>query len=591
MKTSLREAANIIKQFKRKSLLTKYFITFFLSLVIPISFLIAVMYYTSQSSAKNELGNFAIQSTVITANTLNTSLDSFHNDYLIYLDDYNVQNFLAANTDDVSKPNAFMDISKIREKMNLHMLSSTYLDSVYLYSFKNNYVITNTSGNQIDRFGDTEWLNYYNRYKQNYFITPQKSPYNHISICYELNDGNHPTGLIIFNFDLSRFRQTLFSEKNSSITSAILYSNIGEPIFVLGKDLNQFDNIKNKLKSDTNQQIQLDVESNYIHCYSSLERTNDILQVSFSTNNLSMKNKYSTLFFVLGLIISLLLAGFLSIYLSFKFYNSISGIIMQITESDIGNSASEEHNEKKFDEISFISQNLSRLIMKHSMLEDDLYHKIANLKRMQIMTLQSQLNPHFIFNTLNHISILTLDAGEKGELANSIISNLSELLRSSLANKQNIVDAKTEIDYTKKYLEIEKIKYSDKFDVKWDIDKRVLTCAVAKFMLQPIVENSFIHGIHKVNAQKGLLSISAQVKNESIIFQIKDNGAGISSVNLEKIREKLKTDDLPDAEHIGLCNVHQRIKLIFGEEYGITKIDSRGGETTVEITLPKQEYN
>ena len=111
-------------------------------------------------------------------------------------------------------------------------------------------------------------------------------------------------------------------------------------------------------------------------------------------------------------------------------------------------------------------------------------------------------------------------------------------------------------------------------------------------MLQPIVENAFIHGIYKnINSKNGLLSISAQIINKNVVFQIKDNGAGIGKETLNEIISKLEIDDLPDTKHIGIRNVHQRIKLIFGEEYGITKIKSDSDGTLFEITLPHQPYN
>lgn len=111
-------------------------------------------------------------------------------------------------------------------------------------------------------------------------------------------------------------------------------------------------------------------------------------------------------------------------------------------------------------------------------------------------------------------------------------------------------------------------------------------------MLQPIVENAFIHGIYKAqNQENGLLSISAQVVNKNVVFKIKDNGAGINENKLNELISNLKINDLPDTKHIGVLNVHQRIKLIFGEEYGITKISSDTNGTLVELTLPQQPYN
>lgn len=590
MKASLKEAKNIMKQFKWGSLLTKFFITFFVVLIFPISLLNVFIYTSSQSSTKKEFDDLAKQSALITANTLNTALDSYYNDYLLYLDDVNVQKYLSASESDLTSVDYFLDLSEIRKKMDLHILSSSYLDSIYLYSFNNHYILTNTSAYKAEYSNHVAWLDYYKKNKRSYYIAPQQSPYDdHVSVCYTIEEKDTVSGIVVFNLDLYRLKKAIFSDVKSPMASVILYNDNNEPAFRIGENLIQSDFRNHDYVPGD---IQVVDDKDYLNCYTPLTRSNDILQVSFTTESLTAKRNYSTTYLLLGLVMTFLLAGFLSIYLSFRFYNSVSNIIMQITQSNISDLSAPDKNSTGFDEASFISQNISRLMMKHSLLEGDLFHKIANLKRMQILTLQSQLNPHFIFNTLNHINILTLDAGEKGEMINTIICNLSELLRSSLESNQYIVDAETEISYIKQYLEIERTKYCNKFDVEWNIDESILHCAVVKFMLQPIVENAFVHGIHKaVNGQKGLLCIHAQIVGKNIVFQIKNNGAEINPVQLEKIRSLLNTDDLPDSKHIGLCNVHQRVKLIFGEEYGITKIDSSADETIVEITIPKQDYN
>ena len=314
------------------------------------------------------------------------------------------------------------------------------------------------------------------------------------------------------------------------------------------------------------------------------------MKVSLKTEHLASQRNRLILYLLLGFLLSLAISGILSLHFAFKFYESISNIIIEINENTSDNTTSANYS-NNFDELSFISQNISKLLFRHSMLEDELYQSISNLKRMQLMTLQSQLNPHFLFNTLNHISVLTMDSGENGELANQIICNLSALLRISLGSKEYILDVKTELSYAVKYIEIEKIKYKDKFDVVWDIDENVLNCTAAKFMLQPIIENAFIHGIHKAKKDtKSLLSISVQPINKNIVFKIFNTGAKIDDDKLAELIQQLAVNDLPDSEHIGLCNVHQRIKLMFGEVYGISQITSNSTGTTIEITIPNQPY-
>ena len=475
--------------------------------------------------------------------------------------------------------------------MNIHIQSSSYLHSIYLYSFNNDYVISNSNGNPSDYFQDINWLEYYNTYKKNYYITPQKSPFDdYISVCYEITNYNNYSGLIVFNFDLQRFKQTLLSNNDdSSIMSAILYSENNMPVFIIGETLNPSDF---DAKKNTTGDIQITSDNKYLHTFTPINSSNTILQISFSTKSFGQKSTKAIQYLLLGFLISLIISIILSVYLSLNFYEAISNIIIKLSNENKNDLSATNNKNTEFDELSFISQNISGLILRHSFLETKLHENIATLKRMQLLTLQSQFNPHFIFNTLNHISILTLDAGEKGEIINQIICNFSDLMRISLGNKDYIVDIDTELSYAKKYIEIEKLKHKNKFDIKWNIDDSLLSYSAVKFMIQPIVENAFIHGINKSqNTNRGLLSINVYSANKSIVFQVYNNGPAIPAAKLQEIISQLKTNDLPDSKHIGLCNVHQRIKLIFGEEFGITKITSDSEGTNVELTIPMQPYS
>lgn len=589
MKKSFIEASNLIKQFKWNSLLVKYFRTFFLILILPISILNIFIYTSLQSGTRKDIENFAFQSNSIVVNTLNTALNSFYNDYLYYTDDASVFRYLSADEKTVTSIDFFQYIADIRSKMILHTQSSPYLNSIYLYSFKNNYIISNSSGNPVDYFYDTAWLDHYNKTKKSYYISPQITEFDdHISVCYELSDHSGTMGIIVFNLDLQSFRKTIRSDANSSIASIGLYNEDNDLVFSIGEALDQALDVE-KISSDFDDYIKSD--SKYMHIFTRLEQSNELMQVSLKTELLSSQRSRAIMYLLLGFLLSLAIAGLLSLYFAFKFYESISNIIIEINDKTSENLPSANNNSKNFDELSFISQNISKLLFKHSRLEDELYQSISNLKRMQLMTLQSQLNPHFLFNTLNHISILTMDSGENGELANQIICNLSALLRISLGSKEYILDIKTELSYAEKYIEIERIKYKDKFDVVWDIDESVLNCAAAKFMLQPIIENAFIHGIHKAKKDtKSVLSISVHPVNKNIVFKIFNTGAKIDEDKLSELMQQLAVNDLPDSEHIGLCNVHQRIKLMFGEAYGISQITSDSTGTTVEITIPNQPY-
>ena len=237
MVRSFKDVSYFIKQFKWSSLLTRYFKTFFLVLILPVSLINIFVYTSLKSNVNKEIESYIKQSNQMVANTINTSLNNFYNNHLLYIDDINVQKYLSADMSDIASADFFTTLSEIREKMNLHILSSSYLDSIYLYSFKSDYAISNTSGNPKEYFEDTNWIKVYEKHKKNFYIASQKSTNDdHISVCYELTNSSHSVGLIVFNFDLQAFNKILFSDNETRIVSTSLYNENNEIIFSIGEE-------------------------------------------------------------------------------------------------------------------------------------------------------------------------------------------------------------------------------------------------------------------------------------------------------------------------------------------------------------------
>lgn len=169
--------------------------------------------------------------------------------------------------------------------------------------------------------------------------------------------------------------------------------------------------------------------------------------------------------------------------------------------------------------------------------------------------------------------------------ASRVIRLLSDLLSVSLDTKTTIVTVAEEISYTKKYLEIESIKRRNSFDIVWDMDESLYDLKIIKFILQPIVENAIEHGIKFLLDKRGKIEISGHINNDAIVFEVKDNGPGISPQQLEHIIDLMNSEDIQENKNIGLSNVHRRIKLIYGEKYGVN-IESSSEGTVVFITIP-----
>lgn len=166
-----------------------------------------------------------------------------------------------------------------------------------------------------------------------------------------------------------------------------------------------------------------------------------------------------------------------------------------------------------------------------------------------------------------------------------MITSLADLIKISFKNNGKFIKIEDELYQVKQYIYLQSIKYDNLFETKWEIDKSILNKLTTKLILQPLVENAIIHGI--VPARRFCtLTIQAFQENSNIIFKIIDDGVGIATENLKFLQGTLINSNYIVSSGIGLCNVNQRIKIIYGcDEYGCM-IDSNGITTTVTVTIP-----
>jgi two-component system sensor histidine kinase YesM len=212
------------------------------------------------------------------------------------------------------------------------------------------------------------------------------------------------------------------------------------------------------------------------------------------------------------------------------------------------------------------------------------------LKKARSIALQSQINSHFLFNTLENIKWKVMEFTNGENEGSHMISNLSKLLRIGLDTKEYMNTLRNELEHVRIYLEIQKVRYEDKFQVVYDIEEETLETVLPKITLQPIVENAIYHGLKPTN-KKCTLTIKSYISEDRVLIEINDDGTGIEEEKCSLINNELQTEYIKEENHIGIKNVNQRIKLSFGENYGI-EIKSRvNNGTSIIIAIPSAAKN
>lgn len=208
-------------------------------------------------------------------------------------------------------------------------------------------------------------------------------------------------------------------------------------------------------------------------------------------------------------------------------------------------------------------------------------------KDAEIKMLERQINPHFLFNTLEIINSLILSKKEKKAV--KVCETLGQLYRYNL--KQNKwITLKEELEYTKQYLLIMKYKIND-FSYFDDVDERLMEAPFMKAILQPLVENSIKHGFQRKN-QECCISIIIHLKNEKIHIEVMDNGSGMEAVQQQLLSEEIQNiyehpmKRLPETGHVGIKNVVQRLYLEYGDAFDVKIISNAGYGTRIEMEIP-----
>lgn len=206
-------------------------------------------------------------------------------------------------------------------------------------------------------------------------------------------------------------------------------------------------------------------------------------------------------------------------------------------------------------------------------------------KLLELQVLQAQLNPHFLFNTLSTIQwrAIALTGGRNG--ASDMIEYLSDILRFALDAGEKMATVREEIGILESYAAIQKIRYEERFEYACACEPGLEEKYVVKLLLQPLIENCFMHGL---SADGGVLRVDIRLfaQEGQLCIRVADNGAGMDGAKLREVRESLTESAMERRGHIGLYNVNKRMKLIYGEEYGL-QIDSAPGEgTTILLRLP-----
>ena len=233
-------------------------------------------------------------------------------------------------------------------------------------------------------------------------------------------------------------------------------------------------------------------------------------------------------------------------------------------------------------EIAQMQTGVNEMLERLEEMIETVFNAQMREKEARFDFLMATINPHFLYNTLESISMKAYlnDDEEVVEM----LGNLSDLFRASIAEGSPIIPISREIEHAKSYLSLQQHIKSGVFEVRWDVDNALMNCKTLKFLLQPVVENTVLHGF---TGRSGVVEIAVKENAHGILFRVCDDGVGISPERLAQIEYALEQGS--DGDFSTLSNIHSRIKHTFGSKYGLEVANRRQGGTVTEILIPRQE--
>ena len=576
-----------IRHFKFNSIFLRTFLFITVLTVIPFIVLSIMFYSNTLKNIREEItlensyifdnSVNIIDRTLMEVDTLTSSLASNESTQL-----YTINN---VNTD------SFKTISQLAKTLPIIY---RYIDSIYIYSEPTDTVIMDNNSIPLSDLSDTDWINAYRavtspkgtiipRSKNN--VYPQL-----ITIIKPIYVADEKKGAIIMNINAQSIYNSMLYQQYKD--GRLFFLVNADNKIIISSELSYFNTYPDDIGLNT-----LTIESNPKNSVYEINDKNYVVLSGDSTISdykyisaypLELyEHKLSTMKLqIIGILLLLMIIIFILAYVaSVRSYSPLNEIISFLDNSQPPADSIEEEDKN---ELMYIINSIQTHIDDKTKMAEILEERMKLLRKSQYDMLQTQINPHFLYNTLETINWMAYNMSNSENPVSKSLINLASFFRNTLTSGY-FVSIENEIKYTKEYVNILALRYGDLFDIEWDIDESILSYTIIKICLQPIIENAVYHGIKQKN-DKGLIKIKGLCDDNNIILIVSDDGVGIEKDDLDELNKTLsETSFTNEKSHIGLSNVNQRIKIIFGDSYGIHVESTVGVGTDVYVTIPKKE--
>ena len=349
------------------------------------------------------------------------------------------------------------------------------------------------------------------------------------------------------------------------------------------------DRIEQNIRVGNRYEDNMEIWENDVQIVTTLVRETIFQYIDYETKGIQESHAEYQSFFVSMIEISviafvavLLLIVFISHYIPLSISRPITELVEVTQQVSQGNLQVRSHVNTGV-EAKQLSESLNTMIDKINELLEQVKKEQIRIRKAEFELLQAQINPHFLYNTLD--TIIWLAESDEQKQVVHMVESLSDFFRTSLNQGKDIISIKEEIQHVRSYLEIQQMRYQDILEYEINVPEEFYQNTIPKITVQPLVENALYHGI-KNKRGKGKITVRGYREGSFFILEVQDNGIGMQPERLEQVRNALVHKQFVESKVYGLYNVNERIRLNCGEEYGLRISSTYQEGTTVKIFLP-----
>lgn len=582
-------------------------IMLFLPATLIIVLVICLITYNFELIQVKTNASYLIEATVSrTSSVIDDKLITIFTQLSKFTDSTPLGSLLINNYSQNTSQNKYNDIVSCYQNMqNIYYTYGDAIDSIYFCTNNGVEITEYTDLSPADTSIDlAKWFRTYsnkpfgyywrNLHEDDIFKTKESRPV--LSVFRNIGSANSKVqGLVVFNLKPSYFKRQIENLQISEHGYLMLISKDGavQPSNIQ-KEYTLKPNDFKRLQAGQEKRGKFECSSAYgnkklLVTFRGLETNDWRLAVVVPQEDLT--DVFSQLKYVL-LLITILLAV-LFVFLSISFAKNISKPIevlsQKVKEFDLGNDKVDFSGGLNADnEIGTLATGLSQLKMSVNNLLEQVKREQIQKSKVELLAMQAQIKPHFLYNTLASIRHL-IDLNDMKK-ASEMCSALEKFYMIGISGGREIITVQEEVEHVRNYLRIQQMRYAKDFDFSIEIEDEILSAPILKLTLQPLVENAIYHGI-KAKEGNGIIVLSGYKRNACMVFEVYDDGVGMSEKGLDTLRESvLQVGVIENPKNFGLRNVNMRLKLYFGTAATISFDSVKDAYTQVTITMPLVDH-